>query len=320
MPDDYLIASAIELAHQEGCPAEQMVVMTSDLGLELKVSGQRGVVACPMPDALRLPDEPDAEEREIASLREQLKKLNSQLPDVKIRLHKGLGDDDADIATVNWRDVELTEDELAVALEEEKKENPYLCPYPTHPPGYRFRNADARLLQQFNDYLNGYFRRYSEYLKKFEEVENWRARTRALVLVVSNEGGTPATSIEITLRFPKGISVIFDRDYKQHPEMPLPPTFDGRGRPQADAVEPEIELESEPRTINVASIRNFPDGSEVLLTAKSLKHTAEDSRALNLHFRTQADVHPFQLEYEIWMSNFPTRLRGMLNVTVKAGT
>ena len=314
--DDYLIASAIEFAQERALAPEQALVVTADLGLELKVSGQSQVVACPMPDSWRLPDELDAEERQISALQDQVKNLSSQFPDLKLDLLERFPGRQNDMATVHWRNVSLTENELAAQLEEERKDHPYLCARPAPPPGYQFRRADPRVLQQYNDYLNGYFRLYLKYLKDCEEVQTWRSRTRALVLVLSNDGGISATDIQITLKFPKGISILSDDDYKKEPRLPLPPSFDGRKTSQMEKVEDYIGL-SEPQAITVAAIRNFPGGSEVILTAKYLKHTCKDSRALNVHFQEEADVHPFQFDYEIWMSNFPRLIKGGLTVAVK---
>jgi hypothetical protein len=321
VPDDYLIASAIEFARENSLSLEQAVVITADLGLELKVGGQSQIVACPMPDSLRLPDEPDADERQITALQDQVKNLSAQLPDLKLELLRRFDGSETDMATVYWRDVSLTEEELDAHVNEEKKKNPYLCANPIPPPGYLFRRSDLRLLQQFNDYLNGYFALYRTYLKRSEETENWRSKTRALVFVLRNDGGISATDIRVTLKFPRGISIVADRAYKGYLNAPTPPVFESRAPSPPARENDDIYVEEDPslHEIKIGNIRNFPEGSEVILTANNLRHTCEESRALNVHFREETDVHPFQLDYEIWMRNFPKLITGTLNVVVKAG-
>ena len=129
VPDDQLIASAIEYAQEQNLQPDAACVVTADLGLQLKMRKNRHLTACPMPESLRLPDEPDQEEKEAKALEEEIRKLRRQLPDVSLTtsfafpLMK-------DMASVGTGDEVVSDSEIAERMRIAKAENPYFCNNP----------------------------------------------------------------------------------------------------------------------------------------------------------------------------------------------
>ena len=80
IPDDELLATAIEFAAEQKLGPESVLVTTANLGLLLKGQSQQAIQMLPMPESLRLPDEPDAEEKRIKELEQRLDNLSIGLP------------------------------------------------------------------------------------------------------------------------------------------------------------------------------------------------------------------------------------------------
>src|SRR5665811_2428307 len=78
--DDRLVATALTFALGKGLTSESVLVATGDFGLQLKLRSQPLVGIIPLPDELRLPDEPDAEERLIRELKEEVRTLRDAVP------------------------------------------------------------------------------------------------------------------------------------------------------------------------------------------------------------------------------------------------
>jgi hypothetical protein len=55
----------------------------------------------------------------------------------------------------------------------------------------------------------------------------------------------------------------------------------------------------------------------VILAVKNIRHTCDESIALNVHFLDRAAVHPFQIEHEAWVGNYPERVKGKLTVEAR---
>ena len=137
------------------------------------------------------------------------------------------------------------------------------------------------------------------------------------MLSLNNVGGAPARDVEVTLQFPKGIVIIADRDLQSVPHIPLAPTIDNfQGLGVRGIYDKDDYIPDAPDEIRVDKIMNLESGGIALLKTTTLKHTEGKLVSLNLHFPADQAVHPFQLQYTIWMSNYPALVEGTLNIRV----
>lgn len=83
--DDEFIAHAIEFKKEHG---GEVAFFTADTGMRLKLPAH-GLKALQPPASLRLPDEPDATERENAKLKVELWRHTNRLPKLALRLFEG---------------------------------------------------------------------------------------------------------------------------------------------------------------------------------------------------------------------------------------
>jgi hypothetical protein len=273
-----------------------------------------------MPEDLRLPDEPDADEKRVVELEKEVRKLSSQMPDLKLSLQAPIDDAGNNMSPVFWNTQEASEEELARLLELEKNQHPYRAPHPSPPRGYVMGHGNPMTMQRFNDTLNRYFSIYSHFLKMRAEAQTWRARTRTLELVLENTGGVPATQIELRLEFPVGLSILREHDYRKDPTPPTAPKW----RETDTSVRNNFGLEYEnpdeaPPITPAGNIWNLETGSTIILHPARLRHLSKDEFEVIVHFEEAAAVHPFQIKYRIWMSNYPSEVTGELNVIVRPG-
>ncbi|MGC2109027.1 MAG: PIN domain-containing protein, partial [Candidatus Korobacteraceae bacterium] len=89
VPDDWLLATAVEFAIETGLPQYQVLVCSNDLGLTLKARSQPLIASLPIPSHLRLPDELNAEERRSRELEEENRQLRNALPDLTLSFPDG---------------------------------------------------------------------------------------------------------------------------------------------------------------------------------------------------------------------------------------
>jgi len=119
---------------------------------------------------------------------------------------------------------------------------------------------------------------------------------------------------------------VHDNNLKNIPPMPTPPVLEryvGSWRTiySWEPVPTEIASEGTYEWLApISQISKSPDHSAVVVRFKSLEHKAERYVPVNLHFDQLEAVHPFEIQYEVWMSNFPEIVRGQLNAQIRVGT
>jgi predicted ribonuclease YlaK len=86
IPDDQLLASAIEFAKEKQLGPESVLVASADLGLEIKGRTQPSIQMLAMDETLRLADEMDPEERRTKELENRLRQLTSQIPQLSLTI------------------------------------------------------------------------------------------------------------------------------------------------------------------------------------------------------------------------------------------
>ena len=76
--DDRLLASVVEFTAQ--LLGDRVGIVTADIGLRVKAHS-RCIEVVALDDDLRLPDEPDPQEKKIKQLERELLELNTSCPD-----------------------------------------------------------------------------------------------------------------------------------------------------------------------------------------------------------------------------------------------
>jgi hypothetical protein len=180
--DDRLIASAIELGQELGVAPK---VVTADRGLRLKLP-PHGLAPVKLPDSLRLPEEPDEVERQLAQTTKELRALQSRIP--------------------------------SLVLQFTDKPSPYLSaltrPKPPEPPQRMFGVEVSHM--EAHSYLSRHQRYSEQYLE-------WAAQVQRLFtvnLTISNEGTAVGTDILIVLTLPPFLSFIPERMLVEKPDAP----------------------------------------------------------------------------------------------------
>jgi hypothetical protein len=319
VPDDELLASAIEFASERQLGADSVLVSTADLGLQLKGRSQGTIKMLSMPESLRLPDEPDSEEKRLRELEESLQQISSRLPKLNLTFLNGNTFEENTLYRTTWI---ADEKEIAERMKAIRAEHPYLAEHPSPPTGWTFSKAGETEREEYNRELRGYLLRYEQFLRTDVEVTNWQSRTRSLCLILRNSGGAPAEEISICLSFPRGVEIVRDSDFRAIPKMPMPPDYPGgevHKEPNISDEEIKELLEktsSAPNTV-ITEIRKSFGCFEVGILVSRLKHTFSESLpVVNLHFPSVEEFKSFQFTYKMVASNFPQAIEGKLNVKI----
>jgi hypothetical protein len=315
VPDDELLASAIEFAAEGQLGPDSVLVTSADLGLQLKGRSQETIRMLSMPEALRLPDEPDSEDKRVKELEERLQQLSSRLPKLNLTFLDGTTFEEM---TLHRTLLPIDEHEIAERIRDLRIEHPYLADQPCPPPGWTFSRAGEAEREEYNRELHRYFGHHEQYLRDYIEARNWQARTRSLCLTLENSGSVPAEEIDIRLRFPPGLEIVGDSDYKAMPTLPIPPDL-----PREDGVDngPNISYEDATESLSpnavIREIRKSSGCFEVEILVSRLKHTfSEQLPVVNLHFPSVEELKSFHFTYRMVASNFPQSVEGKLDVKI----
>ena len=229
--DDQLLASMLTL-RAERADAD-IVVATGDTGLLLKAH-TRGIGVVELPDALRLPLEPDPAQLEVRELRRKVAELESRSPTLSL-IHRGGG---------AYRQVTLTPcppltgDDLARRMEAIRER------YPTwttradggiSPRGRPGRAQDrvrmAALMagglsdsdvRDYNEKLGAFYAKYEEHQRAERAYRDRCQRTVELTLDLINTGSAPAKDVDVFLRLARGPFSVEDESFI--PRLAPPPT------------------------------------------------------------------------------------------------
>ncbi len=319
VPDDRLLAAAVEFAAENSLDRNSVAVATADLGLELKARARTEIHVLRLPDNLRLPNQVDEDTRRIRDLQAELHVLKAASPKLSLA---PIGDDGICTLTLRER-LNLDNDFIERAMEGLRAELPYLAPHPAPPKGWRFANIDPRLSEAYNQRLCAYFEKIQAWLSNSIEVYEWHRLTPELALRVK-----PATDVEIEILFPCGFDVLGKdelREFTPKPEPPLIPT----NRPQQlarglQADFGKLELRNLDRVwshlksrARIVAVRKG-DPQAIRVCVPVVKHQRyEDLPSLFVHFDSESALKSFSLSYEILASDYPKTFTGSVNVVLK---
>jgi len=212
-PDDRLIASAIQLVSEKG--DLDLTIITNDFGLELKAESRFRVIG--PPEKYRLPEEPDPLEQQNRMLRSELDSVKNRLPNLDLEFTAGGHRLDVTLSSV----VLSSDAELKRRLAEAKSEHPMVAPHRVEwgLPGYT-----EGAIRSFNEKLERFYDAFEKYLESERQYNLLEARKIWVQLVLKNDGKSPATDIDVDVRFvAEKILVVEKSKYPQRPEPPQPP-------------------------------------------------------------------------------------------------
>lgn len=218
--DDHYIAAAIE---RKAVSGQNTFIASNDGGMALKLrSREIGILR--LPEELRLPAEPDPEQKELREVKLELARIKSQRPKLAACFEEGKTKLELKVP----RAVESGVPRLDEAIAE----------YPPLPLSYvgteaadlasmrmmgQLRATSRERLQAYNDSLQTFYSKYEGYLR---EVDGWTERMRLTSTVsieLHNNGNATATDVDVTLRFPPSVTVMEPDDLPRQPESPEAP-------------------------------------------------------------------------------------------------
>ncbi len=240
--DDQLIADI--LAYRELHPEQEVVLITSDTGMK-SAARSFGIDFARLPDKYRRQEPEDPHAKQVKVLEGRIKALEVSRPAPKIVFAGGsetitlevpadLTIDDIPAVMQQIRDrsplLHIALPRTAVPAQPPRTEAvagntrsftledilalPDLPPDPNDPDAEAERRYGAFKIgmlsdagrKTFNAALQNYYAACEEYLRQNLRRENGRRRTYTVALEIRNDGGAPATDLDIFLRFPVGMT------------------------------------------------------------------------------------------------------------------
>lgn len=244
--DDHLLAAVLQLREEKGglCP----VVVANDFNLLMKAR-RLGIETYRLPDDLKLPEEPDAEEQQLRELERELNRMKkAAVPDLRLCFGSG-GDEHAafilpspkllsglllgfEFALLRLRYPKALPPEQVISFAERRKlkeaagelKNAEQAAEMLLTLGEMMAQIHPSEVERYNYELEDYFRAYEQYRKDSIEYENKWSRTLLLEVELVNQGTCPAEDIDVTLEFPEGVILMTEGSFPPVPVEPPPPS------------------------------------------------------------------------------------------------
>lgn len=282
--DDRLMGQILRFKEEPG--HEDVRIVTGDMGMWLRVQ-RVGVPTLHLPDAYLLPV-PD----EVQSLKRELARLKNRMPKLTLGFRSG--------------------NKIVPHLDVVMEPVPPLTPQRIDKMLRMVRRQHPRGI--FGD-ITEYERRYRVFLEKEREWDQAKARTVELHLVLENTGTAPAEDLDVILYLPRVGPV--SGDFPDPPEPPNPP------RPRG------LYPVSVASLVGIAPMGRIPDVNgfewsdaevigeqiKVCCSLGTVKHGLQyDLPALYVTFRTEDEIGPFQVSYELLAANLLQKVSGKLHV------
>ena len=342
--DDQLIASILSNKLEE--PDQNIVLITSDLGLQLNMKARRvGIDALRMPENFRIEDGPDPNQTKIKKLEQENRELKSSTPSLSLVFENG----DKRKSFKLVKPVLLCENEIEKKIAEKKSE---LAGYAKGEKSKKIDLPAGELgiesvinalssnsipkeeIQRFNSDFELFIPKYKEYLTKILDYDNLIKRIIELKISLTNNGTAPAEDIDIYLYFPANfhqIADILEGDLPHPPEPPTPP--EGPKTYQQKIIEsmmgglivqsPELHnynqafshvlpIDSSDRRIKRIS------STEVQVHIQKVKHNFQEPLgSLFVIFNNYENAKSFNINYNILAGNIPQKIISSLNVVIE---
>jgi hypothetical protein len=340
--DDHLIASIL-MSRQEA-PTDSIVLVTSDFGLTLLAkAGRLGIDTLRMPDSYRILDKPDPNEIKIKQLEQQIRELNSRVPQPDLTYEDGLQH-----ATFKLpKPVDFDHFKVDEKLAELKKKFPLQeFESPETELQQRKNKIDIAALvaassimgtispeeiDRYNSEVEQYIPVYTTFLLQNSEFENLKKRAIQIKLVLVNGGSAPAEDIDIYMHFPDGFRVLEEHEL---PNPPKPPV-----KPMTGMQKLNNSLNYSNSLLQVPYLGSY-DHSQVVLPSNVSGPDIKRTNSYNVHVHVQKIKHnlqvsldplfivfdsfesasSFAIEYSILAANIPHEITGNLHVIIEKDT
>jgi hypothetical protein len=332
--DDYLIAALIEHRTEHiGCSHE---IVTDDLGLKLKAKAS-GFSVVRLPEETSLPDETLASEKRIRELDEQVRRLRSISPALRLVFESEEDWKELDLSDHEELTPEIILDQLAGL----RRDHPKM----SDPQGVGREQAgiffdlaiagvgmgiSAEDVNKYNSSLDKYFTAYERYLYSVREFNDLRRRTARLEIVLVNDGTCPAEDIDIFLHFPDGFELFNKDELPKEPEAPRAPTrpktwiekasqpmfVPGFHAPELYDRLNSLNVPITPPNVSRPSIRRT-NSYDVEVGIMRAKHgMVQPLDPLYITFSSFTGARSFAIDYTIHAANLPDPAAGKLHVVV----
>lgn len=223
--DDRIIAAILALKEQT--PDEEILIVTADLGMQLKARNH-GIEFVPPPDDWKK-ETKDQRDNEIVELRAQLQKYQNALPDVQLLLSTG---------NELVRNLKISKDEILESImsdedikkkmDQEREELESLGVV-HHDLVNSLWSVTQEEIERYNKELDEYMTKYSRYLFELKKAQELRLIIK-ISPVLTNNGSLPAEDIDIFLEFPEDwrnfsddIELLKETDLPKFPKEPNRP-------------------------------------------------------------------------------------------------
>jgi hypothetical protein len=316
LPDDWLIATAIELAAQNS--EDTVAIVTADFGMEVKASSLLRVIQ--MPDSLRLPEELNSDEKKIKELEQKIRSIEDASPDLRLAFADG-----AIFQELRFFDYPAPDRTAATRMQEAREKYPKTQERASsNVLGIDLSLLSNPFIQAYNERIDAYLEKLDRFWNRMKEVADWYNETAKVQLYVTNQGGAPAEDVDISVHFPDGFEVLGEDGLPQIPKQPPPPVS------IEDAVKSMTNppLLYQPSFASMNSLIPKAQGNSRLLDIKKtkshtvkfhvskLKHQSDEKvPALYLHFSDPPKS--FRADYRLIAGNVPTPIVGTLGFVWK---
>jgi hypothetical protein len=322
--DDRLLATI--LSYTDKNPENQIILISYDTGVRLRAK-QIGLNILKMPEEYLLPAELDEATKQIDKLNKELLLIKNQAPKIVLTFDN----------RQDFIEAAITENKLLI----DKEFHNLKQRFPTYltkslPKEIKSNNVHEIIdnfsirhaaltddqITLYNQELDDYKEKYDIYLDKWRIYKEMKDCTVILNIVLNNEGSSPGNDIDIKFHFPDGFELYDRSSYPSEPKKPKEPyrpknRFDFKF---ANSYYPDLDF----RPHNTPSVNVYSGPSikktnsyDVRYNINQLKHHHSHSlETLLVVFENYRMAKSFPIDYEITLSNHPTKIMGNLNVKI----
>jgi hypothetical protein len=312
--DHMLLASALSYSREH--TGVGTVVLSEDAGVRLRAL-DLGLQTFTLPEHLRLSEEPDPDQAEIARLRKRVAELSTPpTPDLSLTFE----------GEATHLHIQLQPDSPRLDIDEEMRSIRARVPLDAHSP-LNTLGVLPFSTAGYNAALHRFYADYETYLGLRRDHRSLQDRTIRLTLYLWNRGRAPAKEIEIAVEFPDGIAVLLEEHLEKAPKEPQPPdrrSYDSSAMGSAqlvmgnrsvpdisDLLRPRVRLNIDgPRILAGSSVRT---GWRVA----HLRHT--ESMYIGdifARFAARSEVRSFHVSYTAIAENTPSKAEGKLHLVI----
>ncbi len=312
--DDWLVASAIQ-AKTHYSPVRVSLV-TADFGLEVKASLHLNVFQ--MPEALRIPEELDSDEKKLLELQRRLTTIESASPILQVTFPN----------QKTFSPIELfhfepwPEERKREELEKARAEHPKIpLEVPAEDAPFNLGFISHKDIEAYNHKVAGYHRKLGIFHEQLNNVAAWYNRTAKVKLLLRNVGGAPAEDIDVVVHFPDGTEIVKDDALPSLNKPEPPPAF----RNSILSMFEPINLNMAALNLNSFPTPKLPRNAQLLDIKKTKSYEAEfhvqrlkhqnDEELPSIYLHFPKEPISFRAKFRLVAANVPDPVMGVTDGT-----